>query len=293
MPNDPITTVGLALAAAAAAGAFALAVRRVRRGEASPRAEGAMVAAAASASAAVFAYRGVTAEAPWRPLNSHVDGLALLSMLVALAIGHLHWAGRLRGADVFGLPILAVMLLWGVCASWWTFRPFEPGGLWATVHILAVYIGSAGVAVSGVLGAMYLFVRRQLRRRDNRAGGLRSLGAVASLERVEQWMRRAGALSFVMLTVAVGFGAASMFGEGGTGAAEASGPTGAAGGSAAPAAVAAAWWAKVLGGTAVWLVFAAMVQARWLASLRGRGSAWLALAGLGLMLAVMAVSLRG
>lgn len=250
-----------------------MAVRRLRHGARRSRLEGALLAVSVSAALVLLGYRAGAAGSGWQPLNSHVDGLLLLTGLVGLIIGYLHWAGRLRGADVFGLPILLLMLAWGVCASWWTFRPFHAADVWGAVHIVSVYISTAGVVLAGAMGLMYLFVRRQLRRRDGQAERLRALSGMASLERVEWWLMRAAALAFVTLTLAVGLGLASMAGAGG----EAMGGV--------------SDWAKVAGGVVIWLLFALLVQARWLPGLGGRGAAWLSIVALALTITVMAMAL--
>ncbi len=274
---DLLTTGGLAFVAVLGVGATGLSVRRWMHDRPWEQAvERLAVAAIVALTAALFGWRAVAVHATWPPLQSHVDGLLLLSCLLAALIVYLQWAVRLRGVDAFALPLLTLMLLWGVCASRWTLYPFALEGkeIWATSHVISVYLGTVGVAAAAVGGAMFLFVQRQLQRRDRPAKRVRLLERMASLEAIEAALMRASAAGFALLTVALVTGV-YLLGMGSS-----QGPVG-------------SWWSPKLALTlAIWAMYAAVIHVKVAPALRGRRAAILSILGFVLLVAVMELSTR-
>ncbi|NBB83445.1 MAG: hypothetical protein GVY28_08565 [Alphaproteobacteria bacterium] len=282
MPDDWTTTISLTVATLLAGAATGLAWRRWRSRVAG---SGAVVPACTGLvtllAAALLAYRALTMHETWRPLTTHVDGLLLLVGLLGLAIAYLQSVGRLRGLDVFGLPIVTVALAWAVCASWWTFDTsrFDIAGVWEGLHVVCVYVGVAAGGLAAATGAMYLVARRQLRRRDDPARGIRLLGRLASLETIESHLMRWATVGFVVLTIALGLGIVQA--------------TTGAGGTADTGGMAGRWWAsgKVWGAALAWGALGLVMHARTAPRLRGRAAACISIVGFVLLLVVLATAL--
>lgn len=276
-PQDWLTTGGLIVAtaagAAACAGAFA---RVVRGGESGGRIERPATMALAITAAVVLVYRLVAVHENARPLQSHVDGLALLVALLGAVTLYLQWTRRLAGLALFLLPAATGVALWGVCASWWTFRLFGDHGVgsaWQTVHLISVYVGMLAVAAAACAGALWLYVDRQLRSKDHRGQRLKRLGRLANLESIEHAMTGSAVAGFAMMTIALTSGLviiasndATRLGEG--------------------------WWysPKVVLTGAVWLIFALVMNVRFVATFRGRRAAWLCIVGFVLIVMVMGIA---
>lgn len=276
MPADWLTTIGVTLATAAAVAALVMAVGRLRAGRAPVRvAERWLVWLVCGLCAATLAYRAAWVTGQWQPLASHIDGTLLLMALLAAVVGYLQAVGRLRGIDAFALPLLVVLGLWGVCASWWTFRPFDVARFWGGLHIIAAYLGAAAVAVAAAAAGMYLYVQRQLRRRDTRGQAFRRLAGLASLEAIEQTMTAAATVGFVLITIVMILGTID--------AVTADVPT-----AFRRPAVA---WPKLLGTIVAWGLLAAVVHIRFAPRLRGSHAAALTLAGFVVVLIVLALTL--
>jgi ABC-type transport system involved in cytochrome c biogenesis permease subunit len=274
MPEDLLTTIGLLLALLVACAATVLAWRDRRKDEAADgrlRQTGSFIVAVICL--LLFAYRAVVVHDDWEPLQSHVDGLLLLLGLCAVLVAYLQWVGRLRGVELFALPLLVVMLLWAVCASWWSFARFDIAGVWDVVHLFSVYLGAAALAMAGVAGVMYLYAQHQLKRKASGRQRLQTLNRIAPLERIEQIGSRAALVGFVLLTVVLVAGAIRA----------ASGPT----------VLGSQWWLtpKVIGSVIVWLLFGAVIHVRRAPALRGVGAAVMSIAGFLLLLAVLAMTL--
>jgi len=272
-PQDWITTLGLIAATAAAVGGCAAVGLRVLRGVG-----GAMPAERIAAftvmglCAALFGYRAVVVHEGWAPLTSHVDGLLLLSALLGAVLAWEHWTQRLRGMGLFVMPVLALLTLWGVCASWWSMKAFDIHSVWMTVHLLSVYTGSLGVAIAAAAGAMWLYVDRQLRRRDHAGDRLRILGRMADLESIEWAITRSATLGFVLLTVALATGLViTAEGSGG---------------------LRVGWWysPKVVLAAAVWGIYALVMHVRYVPTFRGRRAAVLSILGFVLLVAVLGLA---
>jgi ABC-type uncharacterized transport system permease subunit len=269
-PQDWVTTAGLIAATASAAAACAVALWRFK----SPAAFGpgllrGTTFAATLLSAAVFVYRALEVHQSWAPLQTHVDGLALLAALLGLTISYIQFTGRVRGLGLFALPTMAVLLLWGVCASWWTLRPFPIASVWLTAHLFSVYLGTLGVATAAAAGALWLFVDKQLRGKDHRARRLQRLGRLGDLESIEAAITGSAAAGFVLLTVGLVTGLIIV-----TGGSTRLGP---------------GWWhsPKVVLAAAVWLIFAVVMHVRFIPTFRGRRAAVLSIVGFVLLIAAM------
>lgn len=273
---EPATSIPLILATLATALAFVIAVRRVRIAEAERPHHWPMhllLGGVTLLCAAVFLYRLFVVHQAWQPLQAHVDGLLLIATLLAPSILYIQTRPRLFGLSLFAMPLLALILLWGVCASLWTFRPFnlpEQEGfipVWRVFHTAATYLGLLGCGLGAAAGAMYLFVQRRLKAK----AGLGQVNPMASLETLETLILRAATLGFVLLTLSLVSGFILI---------ETGGPS----------FMAQAWWAspKVWLAAAAWAVYALLINIRSFSSFRGNRAAWLAIAGLVLVLATYA-----
>lgn len=275
MPQDWPTTLGLIAATLASLAACGAALRRtLSDGDHSrlERVERAGVIAVALLAAGVFVYRAVVVHQGWEPLSSHVDGMSLLAALFASVVAYLQWTARLRGVDVFALPLLAIITLWGVCASWWTLREFEIGGVWSRIHLWSVYLGMASVAMAAAAGGLYLFVDRQLRSRDHPSQRFRLLGRLGNLESIESAIIVAATGGFALLTLGLLTGVVVLSDRGALGA---------------------GWWYswKVLLAAVVWVIFAVVMHVRFVPTFRGRRAAVLSIVGFVILLAVLGITL--
>ncbi len=270
--SDPLTTVGLIVAFGLSIAATVAAYARVgnERGWETPMLRWGVTAVAVVCSA-LLAYRVLAVEG-WAPLQSHVEGLLLLSALLGGAIAYLLWLNRLPGVGLFAGPVLCVMTLWAICASWWTFRPFEIGSVWKTVHLICVYVVAIDVTTAAAAGALWLLVDRHLRRKDHAVERFKLLNKLGNLESIEGVIVRQATVGFVLLTTALITGGV-MVAEG-------------------PTKLGAGWWyaPKVLLAMGVWLIYAVVMHVRFVPNFRGRRAAWLAIVGFVLMLAAMGVS---
>lgn len=273
MPNDWLTTLGLICAATSSVVAFIAAIRRIKRGS-SQRTERAAILVAGFISLGLFVYRALFINRSWEPIESHVDGLLILTGLLAAVIAYFQWVqpfrgrGNFQGVDVFALPVLVFLTLWGVCASWWSFRLFDIGGIWSGLHLLSVYLGMISATLTAATGVMYLFIQRQLRRRDHAARRMTMLGRLASLEATEGLMLRAAQVTFVFLSIALATGFIGKVGL-------------------LPHNLASV---KVWGAIAGWVIYGLVVHVRWNPAFRGARAAMLSICGFVVLLAVMGLS---
>ncbi|MCC6580905.1 MAG: cytochrome c biogenesis protein CcsA [Phycisphaeraceae bacterium] len=215
---------------------------------------------------ALMAYRLILVHQSWAPLESHADGLILLATLIGPTVAYLQARARFRGLTGFALPVLAFILAWAICASWWTIHPFSVGSMWKAFHLATVYIGAASLALSAAAGTMYLHVQRMLRLKKPT-----SLQRLASLEALERLMIASAAVGFGLLTVALVSGLIII--------------------TSGDSDMGAGWWhsPKIILGTAAWLIYGLLVNVRHASSFRGSRAAWLSIAGLLLMMATFAV----
>lgn len=268
---EPATSIPLILAAMASTLAFVFTAYRMRtpedqRGSMLPL--HLLLGGTTLLCIAVFFGRVYTVHEGTVLVQAHIDGLLLLSALLAGSITYIQSRPRLFGLSLFALPLLTLMLLWGVCAALWTYRPFkletfEPA--WVVFHTATTYLGLLGCGLGAAAGAMYLFVQRRLKDKAH----LGRVNPMASLETLETLIIRSATLGFVLLTLSLVTGliivtqsdTATSLGK--------------------------AWWSspKVWLAGGAWLVYAVLINVRAFSTFRGRRAAWLAIAGLLLVLA--------
>lgn len=273
--REPLTSIPLVLVTLASGLAFVLAARRLRRPEDQRPPIWPMhllLGGIALVCAAVFAFRIFVIHQAWQPVQAHVDGLLLITVLLAPAIVYIQSKPKLFGLSLFALPLLTLILAWGLCASLWTYRPFkldtfEPA--WVVFHTLVTYLGLLGCGLGAAGGAMYLFVQARVKAKTD----LTQVNPLASLETLETLIIRAATLGFVLLTLSLVSGLIIV-----TQAEQAT-------------SLGKAWWVspKAWLSASAWLVYAVLMNARSSSTFRGRRAAWLAIAGLVLVLATYGV----
>ncbi len=226
--------------------------------------------------AVIFLYRwliihdNISGSATWQPLAAHVDGLLLLAAMIAGLILYLQNRSRLPGAALFGLPVLAIVLLWALCAATFTFMPFEPATINDTVHRIAVYLGTAFLAIAAAAGGLYLLVQHRLKRMQT-GGDMDKLKSLASLEKTETLIIRFSAIGFALLTIGFITGLIMI-----TSREEYLSP---------------GWWhsPKIILAVTAYLIYALVMNVRHATAFRGSRAAWLAIAGLVLLVATFGV----
>lgn len=233
-----------------------------------------LVAAVALGAGALLFYRWLQIGETWNPIAAHVDGLLLIASLLAGVGLFIQTRPRLGGLSVFVLPLLTLILAWAICASAWTYRPFNLDTLhpvWRAVHLAGVYLGTLGCAVAAVGGGMFLLVQRRLKAKTNPRGLMR----LASLETLERLITHAAALGFGLLTIGLVSGIVILRHE-----SNVLGP---------------GWWysPKVLLAFIAWAVYALVMNVRYATFFRGRRAAWLAIGGFVLLLVVYGLVTRG
>ena len=271
--DQPETSIPLIVALIASALSFALSFKRGRLPEDKrPSAWPIYLAlgAATMLCLVVFIYRVSFVHQQWQPLQAHVDGLLLITLLLAPSIIYIQTRPKLFGLSLFALPMLCLILLWAVCASIWTYRPFnldpqsfEPA--WLVFHTAATYLGLLGFAIGAAGGAMYLFVQGRIKSK----AAMKDVNPLASLETLETLIIRSATLGFVLLTLSLVTGLVMVTQTD------------------SETALGKAWWGspKVWLAAAAWGVYALLINVRSLSTFRGRRAAWLAIAGFVLVIA--------
>lgn len=191
----------------------------------------------------------------WLPLSDNFDALLWLALLLTLFVLYMMRARPLGGLDWFVMPVVVLLLVGAGVFGRLEYKSYAYGAwAWAWVHRASTFGGLASFAVAAATGAMYVIVSRRLRRKM--LGG----PALGSLERLERLTMLAVTLGFALLTIGMV-----------TGYVHWSGP-----GHHLPT-------AKVLLGTAAWLVYAVVLHAPITPQLRGRRAALLSICGFLLM----------
>ena len=141
---------------------------------------------------------------------------------------------------------------------------------WFALHFGLIFLGYGGMALSFVVSAMFLVVRRRLKTKQ-----LADIGSLPTLDSLDLLNFRATALGFVALTAGIAMGAFLLVeSKGGRAAGD----------------------LTVWGSVAVWLWYAAGLHARLMLGWRGRLAAIFGVVGfggLGLVLLIAGVLLGG
>lgn len=268
---DPQTSIPLILATLASFAAIVLAVKRARQSDDQSGPLWPMLALLGLITLlclGALIYRVAVVHKAWAPVQAHVDGLLLIGLLLAPAILYIQSRPRLFGLSLFALPLLSLILLWGVCASLWTYRAFDLDSFapaWTVFHLGVTYLGLLGCGLGAAGGAMYLFVQGRLKAK----AGLGQVNPMASLETLETLIIRSATLGFVLLTLSLISGLVMVTQTDET------------------TSLGKAWWGspKVWLAALAWIVYAVLINGRSFSTVRGRRAAWLAIAGLLLVLA--------
>lgn len=270
---NTLTSFFLVLLTLLSLAAWALSVRRLRGVDDQSRAGRApqvLVIVVAAGAAMLFLWRWLMVHGQWQPVAAHVDGLLLIGALFAATILFIQHRPRLLGLSAFALPLLTLILAWGICASAWTYRPFAIETLhpvWTAVHLAGVYLGTLSAAVAAIGGGMFLYVQRRLKQKT----GLGAFGHLASLEALESLIIRTATLGFALLSLGLASGLVILVEEHD---------------------VLREGWGyvpKIVLAVLAWLAYALVMNIRYATSFRGARAAWLAIAGLVLLLATYGV----
>jgi len=265
--NDLVTTLALtglaALTMYVGTGAVVALMRRRDAGG-----QRAVLVTVAGVGLLLMIYRWTVLAQPVWPPSTHVDGLVLVCTALSALLASLQHPARVPGVAPFGMPVIALMLLWAICAGRWTYARFNAVSLVTGIHLTAIYVGAVFFCVAAAGGAGYLHRRSRIRRRQV-AGADRT---TAPLEALEQLIVRSAALAFALLTVAVLAGIIS--------------------------------WANVEDDTAfrtklevkvglaaaIWALYGMVISVRFNAAFRGARAAWMSILGVILLLAAFAVA---
>lgn len=273
--TDPISTIAIALACIISIVGTVMTLRHMMVGQSGyAKFERLAVAAIGLLCAGTFIWRAAAYHGSWNILASHFDGLVVLIALSALAMILLQLTGQLRGLHGFAMPLLSVLLLWALCASWWTYELFVIRSAWSVLHLVSVYGSGVTVLIGAAASVMYLFIRRQLKTHDHLNARLSSIGSIATLERSEKAIVSAATLSVILLGGAAISGVViiernetamldnAIMGQG-----------------------------KIVIATGVWIMYMLIALTRYITALRGRPAAWMSLIAWAGVMAVAAMSL--
>ncbi|MEX2216003.1 MAG: cytochrome c biogenesis protein CcsA [Phycisphaeraceae bacterium] len=271
--TDTITTVALIVLTLLSLAAWAVAMNRARRvakgGEAGEgeKLQDLLMLATIVLGGGAYIFRVIKHR--WQPLEAHVDGLLLIGVLLAVTVFFLVRRARIRGLSLFALPLLALIFLWAVCASLWTFQLFAKiDSIWQSLHRISVYGGMLFFAIASVAGVMYLYVQRKLRVSHDPT----ATKPFASLESIESLIVRTSAFGFALLSLGLITGLIVVTG----------GPT----------RLGTGWWysPKVILTCIVWVIYALVMNVKHTTHFRGARAAWLSIAGLVLLIATFGVA---
>lgn len=283
-PEDWLTTIGFILAAAFGLIGCAAALLRLRgRGGAlAIQLQAATHITITAIASIVFIYRQFAIhEGRWAPLQSHVDGLTLLISILGAGLIWTSWRAQtksqrstlgLQGIGLFVLPVLTVLSIWGICASWWTMREFNISSIWLVAHLLIIYLGSMAVVTAAGAGALWLWVNKLLKTKTDRAHKLNLLGSLGNLESIENAITSTATVGFALITLGLLSGLI-IISDSGT----QLGP---------------GWWhaPKMILAMAVWIIYALVMHVRWAPTFRGRAAAWLSILGCVLLIMALGVA---
>jgi ABC-type uncharacterized transport system permease subunit len=269
--HDSITTIGLAALTLLSLATTIIAVRSLfvpaMRQAWQARINWLTVAIGAGC-AVLYLHRLLLVNHHFAPLEAHVDGLLLIGGILAAMIPLIARWSTLPGLFAFALPLLTLFVAWGVCASAWTFHPFDIDSTVQMLHRMGVYLGTLCFVVAASAGAMFLYVDRRLRHKADPPGR----NTLGSLEAIERLIIRASGLGFGLLTFGIIMGIITTTSE--------------------PTSLGVGWWysPKVLLAFGAWLIYAVVMNVRHATVFRGTRAAWLSIAGLVLMLAVSGIA---
>lgn len=265
--DDALTTIMLVLLGSVSLASSVVGIQALRRREPCDRRQNAITYVITLGCAGLFLYRELFIHKDWLPLAAHVDGLLMIATLFGAAIIYLQSPARLPGITPFASPLLALLLLWAICASHWTLVQFKAQTVVQLVHLTTVYFGTLFVAVAGIASGMFLHGQRCLRCKEPPAND----APFASLESIEHLIVRSAAVGFVLLTIAVvtGLLITDWYGE--------DGPNWRVG------------W-KLMLTVPTWLIYAAVMNVRFATTFRGARAAWLSIAGVVLLLATFGLA---
>jgi ABC-type transport system involved in cytochrome c biogenesis permease subunit len=207
------------------------------------------------------------------PLASQYGSLLLLSWVLAVfyIYGSVHH--RQVAWGVFVLPVVLGLVILTCLEPADTGTGIIPAldtlkgeGFWRFLHGVLLLLAAIGVSIGFFASVMYLVQARRLRAKALPGPGMRLL----SLERLEEMNRRAINLAFPLLTVGVLLGVVLML--------------------HAPGQIQGWTDPKVLGGVALWLVFALLLYLRYGVHLRGRLLAQLTIMAFVLLVFTLAAS---
>jgi len=227
-----------------------------------------LIGVALAAAAAAIGVRW-TGDANVVPVEAYVDVLLLIGVALAAVLLPIHRVQRFRGLAAAALPLLALVSLWAVCASAWTYRAFGSGSLgtvWGNVHLVTVSLGTMCCLVAAGAAGLFLYVHHQLKRRKPAA-----VSELASLETLETVVVRGAALGFGLLGIGVVSGLIVLTGD--------------------RAALEHPWWfgPKLVLAALAWAAFAVVMTVRHAGRFRGVGAAWITIGGVVLLFATYGV----
>lgn len=282
MNPDPISTVAVVVLTLLSLVASVVAVLQLRQPRESQQQGRSLkrlhllVGLTAAGCTATFIYRWIAVHSSWQPLESHFDGLLLLSALLGLMVWYLTDPSRIPALASFAMPVMTLVLLWSICAGTFTFRIFEPSptavaAVWHGVHLAGVYVGTLFVAAGAIFGSLYLYAEHRLQTRRQPV----FTGKLASLESLEKLLVYTATLGFAVLTLGLATGLVIVT----------SGPT----------KLGQGWWhsPKVVLAVSAWLIYALIMNVRHASAFRGSRAAWLSIVGLALLLATFGIVSAG
>ncbi|QQE11766.1 cytochrome c biogenesis protein CcsA [Planctomycetota bacterium] len=279
--TNPLTSAALVLLTLITIAAWLLSLRRFKeQPNDTPslppsKLQNTLVSLTAISTAIIFLYRWLFSSDNLQPLTAHVDGLLLIATLFALSIRYFLAKKALRGLAAFALPLLAIILAWGICAASWSYKEFNLDQLqtiWLTIHLIGVYLGTFFAAIAAITGAMYLFIQSRLKHKT--PSTLKTLGKFASLETLERVIITTATLGFAIFTIGLVTGLTIL-----TTSLEDIQADGA------------MFWLypKIILAVIAWAVYAIIMNVRYATSFRGARAAWLSIFGLVLLLAVFGI----